>query len=89
MILVRQRMGKICHGHMLLMVCRTMVDLASQMARLTVREVRHRSMTTLCWPRTHPARSAVTPLAVVDCCPKVGSLEALYQFNDWPVSPIA
>jgi hypothetical protein len=87
-ILVRQRKGKIRQGHVLLTVCRTVADLTSQMARLTVRFSRHGSVMTLCWPRAHLARFAVTPLAVADCCP-LGSFKELCQFNDWPISPVA
>jgi hypothetical protein len=46
MILVRQQMYKIRHGGLMLTICKTVVNLASQMARLTVWASRHESVTT-------------------------------------------
>jgi hypothetical protein len=53
----------------MLTVCRTVANLASQMARLTVRLGRHGSMTDLCWPRACPAQVVVTQITVMSRLP--------------------
>jgi hypothetical protein len=55
-ILVRRRMSKNRHGHVCLTVSQTVANVASQMARLTVRGSRHGSMTTCESPK--PSRPA-------------------------------
>jgi hypothetical protein len=63
-ILVRQRMSKMRHVHVMLMVWNTVENFASQMDRLTVRKVRHGSMTARSKPKAQLAQCVVTGITV-------------------------
>jgi hypothetical protein len=68
-VLVHQRKDKIRHGGLILMVLNSVTDLASQMARLTVRKVRHGSITGRSKPKAQRARTIVTDLHLVGRSP--------------------
>jgi hypothetical protein len=70
-------------------VCKTVVNLASQMARLTVRNVRDGSMTARTKHKAQPARCVVTDLHLVGRSPYTRPICQSCQANDCAVITIA